>query len=147
MIEAYIRDYTLTVSLVVEGIAALIVTFAVAEAIVRLLLNARFRQTPVAISHAGKEQIRLRLGRWLALALELLLGADIMRTAVAPSWSDIGKLAAIAAVRTALNFFLQREIDGAAAREALQAQRSQSSGGGAHGLNDGGESLAERAAS
>lgn len=147
MIEAYIRDYTLTVSLVVEGIAALIVTFAVAEAIVRLLLNARFRQTPVAISHAGKEQIRLRLGRWLALALELLLGADIMRTAVAPSWSDIGKLAAIAAVRTALNFFLQREIDGAAAREALQAQRSHSSGGGVHGLNDGGESLAERAAS
>ncbi|MXP29950.1 hypothetical protein GRI58_14150 [Porphyrobacter algicida] len=55
MIEANIRDYTLTVSLVVEGIAALIVTFAVAEAIVRLLLDARFRQTPIAISHAGKE--------------------------------------------------------------------------------------------
>ncbi|MFC7735153.1 DUF1622 domain-containing protein [Roseomonas sp. GCM10028921] len=55
----------------------------------------------------------LRLGRWLALALEFELGADILRTAIAPTWSEIGQLAAIAAVRTALNFFLQREIDGA----------------------------------
>ena len=61
--------------------------------------------------------MRLRLGRWLALALEFELGADILRTAVAPTWSEIGQLAAIAAVRTALNFFLQQEIDKAAARD------------------------------
>ncbi|MBV9172016.1 MAG: DUF1622 domain-containing protein, partial [Chloroflexi bacterium] len=39
-----------------------------------------------------------------------LLGADILRTAVEPSWDEIGRLAAIAAIRTALNYFLQREI-------------------------------------
>lgn len=53
---------------------------------------------------------RLRLGRWLALALELTLAADILRTAVAPTWDEIGKLAAIATLRTALNYFLEREI-------------------------------------
>ena len=37
-------------------------------------------------------------------------GADILRTAVEPSWDEIGRLAAIAAIRTALNYFLQREI-------------------------------------
>jgi uncharacterized membrane protein len=50
------------------------------------------------------------LGRSLALSLEFLLGADILRTAVEPSWDEIGRLAAIAAIRTALNYFLQREI-------------------------------------
>ena len=60
--------------------------------------------------------VRLRLGRWLSLVLEFELAADILRTAVAPTWTEIGQLAAIAALRTALNFFLQREIDGATAR-------------------------------
>lgn len=53
---------------------------------------------------------RLQLARFLALALELQLGADILSTAVAPTWDQIGKLAAIAVIRTALNFFLQREM-------------------------------------
>ena len=38
------------------------------------------------------------------------LSADILRTAVEPSWDEIGRLAAIASIRTALNYFLQREI-------------------------------------
>ena len=63
--------------------------------------------------------VRLKLGRWLALALEFELAADILRTAVAPTWSEIGQLAAIAALRTALNFFLQREIDSAERRSNL----------------------------
>lgn len=53
---------------------------------------------------------RLQLARFLALALELQLGADILSTAVAPTWDQIGKLAAIAVIRTALNYFLQREM-------------------------------------
>jgi uncharacterized membrane protein len=57
-----------------------------------------------------KMEIRLRLGKSLALALEFLLAADILRTAVAPNWDDIGKLAAIAALRTLLNYFLEREL-------------------------------------
>jgi len=66
---------------------------------------------------SGIEEVRLRLARWLAVALEFALAADILRTAVAPSWDDIGKLAAIAALRTLLNFFLQREIANAARNE------------------------------
>ena len=38
------------------------------------------------------------------------LYTDILRAAVEPSWDEIGRLAAIAAIRTALNYFLQREI-------------------------------------
>jgi uncharacterized membrane protein len=54
--------------------------------------------------------VRLSLARYLTLALELQLAADILATAVAPSWDSIGKLAAVAVIRTALNFFLIREM-------------------------------------
>lgn len=55
--------------------------------------------------------VRLRLGRFLALGLEFQLASDILRTAIAPSYEELGKLAVVAAIRTALNFFLAREIE------------------------------------
>ncbi len=54
--------------------------------------------------------VRLDLGRFLALGLEFQLASDLLRTAVAPSFEEIGKLAAVAAIRTVLNYFLGREI-------------------------------------
>ncbi len=48
---------------------------------------------------------------WIVLALEFALGADIVRTAIAPTWNDIGQLAAIAVIRTGLNFFLERDLE------------------------------------
>ena len=55
-------------------------------------------------------KVRLVLGRFLALGLEFQLASDLLRTAVSPSFEEIGKLAAVAAIRTALNFFLSQEI-------------------------------------
>jgi uncharacterized membrane protein len=54
--------------------------------------------------------VRLTLGRFLALGLEFQLASDVLRTAISPSFEEIGKLAAIATIRTALNYFLAREI-------------------------------------
>lgn len=140
MLETWIRELTLTTSLVVEGVAATIVACGVIEAIVRLVIAIPRHSGGAGpqIAHDAKEEIRLRLGRWLALALELLLGADILRTAVAPTWSEIGQLAAIAAIRTALNFFLQREID------AAQMRRADQPAGGVQGRNVGAGSTADR---
>jgi uncharacterized membrane protein len=59
---------------------------------------------------AGFSSVRLLLGRFLALGLEFQLASDLLRTAVAPSFDQIGKLAAVAAIRTGLNFFLAREL-------------------------------------
>ena len=58
--------------------------------------------------------VRLTLARFLAIALEFQLGADILSTAVTPSWDAIGKLAAIAVIRTTLNYFLSRDMPGGA---------------------------------
>ena len=47
---------------------------------------------------------------WLVLALEFLLAADILRTAISPTWNDIGQLAAIAVIRTFLNYSLSHDL-------------------------------------
>jgi uncharacterized membrane protein len=99
----------------IEIAAALVIGIAAVEALVRSL--ALFVQRNSA--PGAKEDTRLRLGRWLAVALEFELGADILRTAVTPDLTRIGQLAAIAAIRTALNYFLQKEIDRAAARQVV----------------------------
>jgi uncharacterized membrane protein len=54
---------------------------------------------------------RLEFGRAIGLALELMLAADVLATAVAPSWNDIGQLAAIATIRTVLNYFLEQDLE------------------------------------
>jgi uncharacterized membrane protein len=106
--EGIFKSWTGAVALAVEGAAALVIAAAALEATVRAL--ALFVLRP-AKPDTAKEGVRLRLARWLAVALEFALAADILRTAIAPGWDEIGKLAAIAALRTALNFFLQREIE------------------------------------
>lgn len=57
----------------------------------------------------GRE-IWLKFATWILLALEFALAADIVHTAVAPTWEDIWKLAVIAVIRTMLNYFLTRDI-------------------------------------
>lgn len=90
----------------IEFSAALIIGIAAVEATVKALLLFVNRGAPPA----AKNEVRLTLGRWLAVGLEFELAADILRTAVTPSWNDIEQLIAIAALRTALNYFLEREI-------------------------------------
>jgi uncharacterized membrane protein len=71
-----------------------------------------------------KKQIWRRFAASILLALEFALGADIARTAIAPTWAEIGQLAAIAAIRTFLNFFLERDLDSAAAAQTAKATPS-----------------------
>jgi uncharacterized membrane protein len=73
--------------------------------------------------------VRLDLGRFLVLGLEFQLAADILRTAVAPSFEDLGQLAAVAAIRTALNFFLGLEIK--QEREQLRTDQAAAPGSAA----------------
>lgn len=90
--------------LAVEVMGALIVGLGFLIAATQFVRVALSRQT------ANFTAIRLVLARYLALALEFQLGADILSTAIAPSWQQIGKLGAIAVIRTGLNFFLSKEM-------------------------------------
>jgi uncharacterized membrane protein len=128
MMEELLRSGTLQLAMLAEAAAALIVGIAVLEALLASLYLFLPRRWRKATGHhlAEKEAVRLRLGRWLAVALEFLLAADILKTAVAPGWDEIGKLAAIATLRTLLNYFLEKEIDRA---EENRRQRNEAGSG------------------
>lgn len=102
--EEIAKHITIGVSHAVEILAALIIAFAV----IKVLINYMIILYPGKL--LTKEKIRIQFGSSVAVALELLLGADVLTTAVAPSWGDIGKLASIAILRTALNYFLGKEL-------------------------------------
>ena len=66
-------------------------------------------------------EIRLFLGRYLALGLEFQLDFDIRSTAVAPTIAEVEILAFIVVIRTALNNFLSKEIE--RERQEVEAAR------------------------
>jgi uncharacterized membrane protein len=89
----------------IEAAGATVIFVGAVHAFVRFLIFAvRDRRTE------RLTPIRLALARYLTLGLEFQLAGDILRTAVAPTYREIGQLAAIAAIRTALNYFVGREI-------------------------------------
>jgi uncharacterized membrane protein len=88
----------------VEALGALVIAAGVVVAILGLVRHAAQAKG----SNFGP--VRLAFARYLTLALELQLAADILSTSVAPTWDRIGKLAAIAVIRTVLNYFLEREL-------------------------------------
>ena len=90
--------------LFIESLGALVITAGIVVAIAGLLRYA------MAGNGRTFTPIRLAFARYLMLALELQLAADILSTSIAPTWDRIGKLGAIAVIRTALNFFLAREM-------------------------------------
>ena len=101
--EEIAKLVTINVSHAVEILAAVIIGIAVIKTLYNYFSLLRS-------SKISKEEIRVQFGSSVAVSLELLLGADVLATAVAPSWDDIGKLAAIAVLRTALNYFLEKEL-------------------------------------
>ena len=100
-----LRSLAQAAATLVEGAGVVVVVIAIARAVFRYVGVLVRRDQPFP-----PEGLRLDLGRSLAPALEFLLGADILRTAVEPTRDEIARLAAIAAIRTALNFFLQCEL-------------------------------------
>ena len=104
--EELLREWVDLLVRLVEAAGALIIFIGA------VLAAVAFVQAAV-ISRSTREfvRVRLRLGRYLALGLEFQLASDILSTAVAPTFEEIGKLAAIAAIRTVLNYFLSKEIE------------------------------------
>ena len=103
--EEIAKQITIIISHGVEITAAVIIGIAIFKVLFRYLsfLLPSKKMT-------SKEKIRVEFGSSVTVALELMLGADVLATAVAPSWNDIGQLAAIAIIRTALNYFLGKEL-------------------------------------
>jgi len=125
----------------VEAAGALVIFLGALIGFVRFVV--------VAVRSRGQAEafvpVRLDLARFLALGLEFQLASDILRTAIAPTFEQIGQLAAVAAIRTALNYFLGREIK--EERDEVESARAGTEGRPAPGAvaSAGAEAPRERA--
>jgi uncharacterized membrane protein len=101
---------------VVKSISTVVATCSEFAAVVVIVIGAI-----QAITAAVREFLRTKtpiaplavfrgFAGWLVLALEFLLAADILKSAISPTWNEIGQLAAIAAIRTFLNYSLGHDL-------------------------------------
>ena len=116
-LEDQFKEIAGFIALAIEAAAVLVVSYGSLQALAGVVGTA-FSRT--ADEMRGRE-IWLRFATWILLALEFALAADLVRTAVAPTWDDISKLAVIATIRTMLNYFLAKDI--------AEFDRAQESGG------------------
>lgn len=113
--ESALRTLVDTMVRLIEACGAIVIMIGAMVAIVKFVAALGRRDINQFSS------VRLSLARFLVLGLEFQLAADVLRTAISPTFAEIGKLAAIAAIRTLLNYFLNREI--AQEQREIEAQK------------------------
>jgi uncharacterized membrane protein len=97
---------TETAILVIDAMALIVIVFGTVEAFVsglRLMISG-------TASGAEKREVWLRYGRTLVAGLTFQLAADIIETSITTDWEAVGRIAAIAVIRTFLNYFLERDL-------------------------------------
>jgi uncharacterized membrane protein len=105
--ENLLHETARHLALAIEAVAILVIAIGTVEALI-----ATFR---VMVSRYAsgfeKRAVWLDFARWLVAGLTFQLAADIVQTTIAPSWDEVGRVAAIAAIRTFLTYFLDRDMD------------------------------------
>lgn len=114
--EEILKGFAASIALGVETVAVLLIAYGAMETL----------WSTAKMLFAGEAKIGQRkaawrgFGVWLLLGLEFELAADIVRTVVTPTWSDIGQLAVIGAIRTFLNYFLEKDLERYGEADALR---------------------------
>lgn len=94
---------------VLEALGVVVITVTTVLALAVFVVDL-VRRADVAVTYRA---VRRRLGRGILLGLEVLLGADIVRSAaVEPTFRSVGVLAGIVLIRTFLSTVLEVELSG-----------------------------------
>ena len=96
----------------VDAMALIIIVGATVVAFVRGLKVAFTSR-----SDHERRDVFLRYARWLVAGLSFQLAADIIETSIRSDWESIGKVGAIAVIRTFLNYFLEKDMEGLRERQ------------------------------
>jgi uncharacterized membrane protein len=118
--KEWLVDATEVSIVVIEAIALMVIVLGTVDVVIRAL-----RTEIGAASREEKRAVWLRYARFLVMALTFQLAADIIETSISTSWEAIGRLAAIAVIRTFLEFFLERDVS--EVRERQDAAREPAS--------------------
>jgi uncharacterized membrane protein len=106
-VDAVLYGLGHSVALAVEAIAIIVIGIGTVEAV------GNIARIMLARGATGVERraVWLDFTRWLVAALTFQLAADIISTSFSPDWDTVGRLGAIAAIRTFLSYFLDREVE------------------------------------
>ena len=115
--EEALKEIALFVALATEAAAVLIIGFGALQATLGLVKYGLDRKR----RPGTRKKIWMGLAVWLILGLEFELAADIVRSVISPDWVDIGRLGAVAAIRTFLNYFLEKDLEKYGETEAKAA--------------------------
>jgi uncharacterized membrane protein len=105
--EDIFKQFASRIALGMELVAVVLIAFGGIMSLIRLIL----RRTSSGPPFHNRRRVFIEFGAWLILGLEFELAADIIRSAISPTWHDIGQLGAIAVIRTFLNYFLERDVE------------------------------------
>jgi uncharacterized membrane protein len=100
--EELFQRWAAHLALMVEAASVIFIATGTVEALWMLIRLPR---------EGRRKSVWARFGVWLLLSLEFQVGADIIRTAISPTWTQIGQLGAIAVIRTFLNHFLEQDLE------------------------------------
>lgn len=97
------------IAIVIAILAIVLICWGVVISFIEFLRLEIRRFKGVNICHP-RELLRHHLGSYLLLGLEFLIAADIIHTIIQPTLDEVIILGLIVAIRTILNYFLNREI-------------------------------------
>ena len=89
----------------IDALALLIIVIGTVEAFV-----AGLRVMLSSLSGHERRDVWLRYARWLVAGLTFQLAADIIETSITTDWTAVGRIAAVAVIRTVLNYFLEKDL-------------------------------------
>lgn len=118
--ENFVTDVARQIALAINIVSIVVVAGGVVQAVVELL-HAMIKRTATI---AAKRAMWIDFARWLIAGLTFQLAADVVETAIAPTWDDLGKFAAIAAIRTLLSYSLDRDMDAVNERQRADNVRA-----------------------
>jgi uncharacterized membrane protein len=103
--KEWLTAATETAVIIIDGLALVIVVVGTLEAFVGGL-----RVMLASGSGHERRDVWLRYGRWLVAGLTFQLAADIIESSITTDWEALGRLGAVAVIRTFLNYFLERDL-------------------------------------
>jgi uncharacterized membrane protein len=118
--KEWLVSLTESAIVLIDFIALLVIVYATAEAVIT-----GTRQMIASPSTQEARGVWLRYARWLVAALTFQLAADIAETAITTSWEAVARIAAVAVIRTFLDFFLGRDLEDVRLRRNEAANRNE----------------------
>jgi uncharacterized membrane protein len=110
IMETYLTNSFEFLYIIIGTMGVLIIVWGVVLSAFRLLKLELTRLKHKSI-YRERELVRHHFASYLLLALEFLIAADIIATVIHPSFEEIAILASIVVIRTAISYFLEKEVD------------------------------------